>query len=264
MKRAALWLALAIPATSANAHDFWIAPEIYVAKGKAAEIKATFRVGNAAAPEDWATKVERIVALRSISAEGVVDQQLALVPGQPGSVTLRFARAGSHIVTLESTPAEITLSPKEFNEYLDHEGLSTIREWRTKNGQSDQPGRELYARRAKAIIQIGKRISKHVTRPVGLSLEIVPERNPHDLKAGEMLPVRLYFRGKPLAGAILNCEALQPLGEPVTAQTDSEGRARFAVTRTGSWKIATVYSVPISGNLRADFDTLFASLTFGY
>ncbi|HRD77111.1 MAG TPA: DUF4198 domain-containing protein [Hyphomicrobiaceae bacterium] len=37
-------------------------------------------------------------------------------------------------------------------------------------------------------------------RTVGLPLAIVAESNPHGLKAGESLPVRVLFRGKPIAG----------------------------------------------------------------
>ena len=251
--------------TPAVAHDFWIAPEHYRDAASDAAIRAAFRIGSAAKPEDWNTRAEKIVALRSFGPEGVADQQAEIVPGQPGSAMLRLRGKGSHVVSLESTPSEIELSATEFNDYLDHEGLTAIREWRAKSGQSDKPGRELYARRAKAIVQLGARPSDTVSRPLGLSLEIVPERNPLMLKAGEALPLRLYFRGKPLAGATLSIECLSDGGSGYAkAVTDPEGRARLPFAHKGAWKIATVWSVPIPGNPRADFDTLFASLTFGY
>jgi uncharacterized GH25 family protein len=257
-------LALSSAATPACAHDFWIAPAQYHSLEKSAVISAEFRIGSASAPEDWKLMREKIVALRSIGPDGVFDQQAEITPGQPGKAVLRLKGAGSHMVTLESSPSEIELTAPEFNAYLDHEGLDLVREWRARNGQSDKPGRELYARRAKAIIQLGRRITANVTQPVGLSLEIVPERSPHALRKEELLVVRLYFRGVPLAGATLECESLSPVGTHQSVKTDAEGRARFAISPTGSWKIATVWSVPISANPRADFDTLFASLTFGY
>ena len=252
-------------ATPAAAHDFWIAPERYRDAAPEAAIRASFRIGSAAKPEDWNTKVEKIVALRSFGPEGVSDQQAEIVPGQPGSATLRLKGKGTHFVTLESTPSEIELPPGEFNDYLDHEGLSAIKDWRARNGQSEKPGREQYARRAKAIVQLGAKPTDTVSRPLGLSLEIVPERNPLMLAPGELLPLRLYFRGRPLPGATLSIECLSDGGSGyATAKTDSEGRARFAFAHKGAWKVATVWSVPIAGNPRADFDTLFASLSFGY
>jgi uncharacterized GH25 family protein len=248
----------------AIAHDFWIEVDRPVVAEKTAVLQARFKIGSADKPEDWNARRERIVALRSVGPDGVRDQQAEIVPGEPGSATIRLSGEGSHVVMLESTPSEIELTAAEFNDYLEHEGLSTIRDWRAKNGQNDKPGRELYARRAKAIVQLGGKPTDTVSTPLGLGLEIVPERNPLALKAGEKLPVRLYFRGAPLTGAKLVCEAINPAGLSLSVTSDVDGRALFAIPRHGQWKIATVWSAPISGNPRADFDTLFASLTFGY
>ncbi len=259
---AAVLLLMAAPT---HAHDFWMAPERYTAPEDAAKVRAVFRIGTAAEVEDWDTKHEKIVALRSIGPDGVTDQRAHVTIGQPGSVLVHLQGRGTHIITLESTPSEIELPAAEFNDYLDHEGLTLIRDWRAKNGQSDKPGREQYARRAKALVQLGDGPTDMVTRPVGLSLEIVPERNPLTLKPGEALPVRLYFRGEPLAGARLELESLSAVsGSNMALTTDAEGRARFTLPHKGNWKIATVWSVPVQGNPRVDFDTLFGSLTFGY
>lgn len=263
MKRAAA-LALALTASAASAHDFWIAPDRYRTPAAPAEIRVTFRVGTAAEPEDWRVWRERLVALRSIGPGGVTDQQRDIETGQPGYAILRLDKAGSHVVTLESAPAESDLPAGEFNDYAQHEGLAAVRDWRAANGQDRANGRELYARRAKAIIQTGTRLSD-VGTPVGLSLEIVPLRHPLALKPGAALPVTLRFRGKPLAGARIHIESLSGVtGGNAGTITDSEGAAAFTFPHEGAWKIAAVWSVPIADNLRADFDTLFASLTFGY
>jgi uncharacterized GH25 family protein len=255
---------LASTAAPSFAHDFWIELDRPVVAEKSAVLQARFKIGSAGEPEDWNTRRERIVALRSVGPDGVRDQQAEIVPGEPGSATIRLSGAGSHVVMFESTPSEIELAPAEFNDYLEHEGLTAIRDWRSQNGQTDKPGREIYARRAKAIVQLGGKPTDTVSTPLGLSLEIVPERNPLALKTGQDLPLRLYYRGAPLAGAKLVCEAIAPAGLSFNATTDENGRAHFAIPHTGRWKIATVWSTPISGNPRADFDTLFASLTFGY
>ena len=46
--------------------------------------------------------------------------------------------------------------------------------------------------------------------------------------------------------------------------SDAAGRASFAVPRTGTWLINVIWTKPIKGNPKADFDTTFSSLTFGY
>lgn len=243
----AVLLGLGVPAA---AHDFWIEVD-----GN----RATFKIGEASKPEPWKLKRERVVALRSIGPQGVSDQQAGIVEGEPGSATLTLSGAGTHLVTLESTPAEIALPAGEFNDYATHEGLTAVLQWRAAHGQSAMPGRELYARRAKAMVQIGPRKTDNVLRPVGLTLEIVAARHP---AAGESFPVRVYFRGKPLAGATVRAESLDRPSVNSQAVSDSAGRATFSISASGRWKIATVWSVPIANNTRADFDTQFASLTF--
>lgn len=257
-------LALSMWAAPAAAHDFWIESDRFQAKENEAVITASFRIGTAAEPEDWTLRPERIVALRSFGPGGVTDQQAESVSGKPARATIRLQGVGTHIVTLESTPAEIDLPAAEFNDYIAHEGLTAVRDWRAKNGQSNARGREIYARRAKALVQLGGPPTDTVSRPIGLSLEIVPERNPLMLWPDEALPIRVYFRGKLLPGARIECESLDQMGPSTSGQTDANGRASCAVVRKGRWKVATVWSVPITGNPRAEFDTLFSSLTFGY
>ena len=46
----------------------------------------------------------------------------------------------------------------------------------------------------------------YVTRPVGLPLEIVPEKSPYDLAPNERLPVQVLYEGHPLAGATVTLE----------------------------------------------------------
>ncbi len=257
-------LALGMLTAPAIAHDFWIAPDHYRAKTADAEIRATFRIGTAAEPEDWNLRRERVVALRSFGPGGVTDQQSDILPGEPGFAALRFPGPGSHVVTIESTPIESDLPAAEFNDYVRHEGLTEVIAWRTANGKTGANGREIYARRAKAIVQVGSKLTD-VTRPLGLSLEIVPEKHPLSLADGEALPLRVYFRGKPLPGLRLTIESLSAVtGANSETVTDGDGRTAFSFPRQGAWKIASVWSVPIEREPRADFDTLFASLTFGY
>lgn len=254
---------LLLAATPVSAHDFWMDAGSAPARS-GAPLTLTFRVGTASEVEDWTLRPERVVALRSYGPRGgVTDHQAGALPGRPGKASVVLNGDGTHIVSFETTPVESDLPAAEFNDYLDHEGLPAVKAWRAANGKTGERGRETYARRAKALVQVGSRATESVSRPIGMSLEIVPEHNPV-LHKGTPLPVRLLFRGKPLAGAMVSLERLDARGEPQKAQSDVDGRVILRPTPAGQWKIATVWSVPIEGNLRAEFDTLFASLTFGY
>jgi len=46
--------------------------------------------------------------------------------------------------------------------------------------------------------------------------------------------------------------------------SDGEGRVAFPAPDAGTWLMTVVWSKPIAGNARADFETVFSSLTFGF
>jgi uncharacterized GH25 family protein len=77
--------------------------------------------------------------------------------------------------------------------------------------------------------------------------------------------VRVLFEGRPLPGALVKLTNLDADEKPVAMQrTDAAGRAVFTAPRSGSWLLNVVWTKPISGDRRGDFDTTFSSLTWGY
>ena len=108
---------------------------------------------------------------------------------------------------------------------------------RDSAGTASTPGREFYSRRAKALVQVGGaggRGDPRATRPVGLSLEIVPERDPYALGKDRLLPVHILYEGRRLPGALVKLRDLHDDEKPVaTALTDRNGRAAFRIPATG-------------------------------
>ncbi|WP_231639351.1 DUF4198 domain-containing protein [Sphingomonas profundi] len=256
---------LGLLAMPAAAHDFWIdLPRYRQESGRPFAI--AFLIGDAGASEPWETRWRRIVSLRSYGPAGVADQQAGIretagTTGGGASVTL--GEAGTHVIAFESQQAENDISAAEFNAYAAHEGLAPAIAWREAHGQTKARGRELYARRAKALVQIGGTPTDDATRRIGQTLEIVPERNPYALAPRDPLVVRVYYHGVPLAGASVVLERLDGQhahGTPVIS--DAAGRVAFPPPGPGRWRVGTVWTQPIE-HPRAEFDTIFASLTFG-
>ena len=261
-------LALLVTAGSASAHDMWVEPEKYsVSPGTAAAI--SLRVGHADDEDAWRAPWERVHSFRSYDpAHRVQDRQAALIVPAPegkANATFAFETPGTHIVALESYHATRTLEAKKFNDYVVEEGLDNVTSLRTQTGKMETPGIELYSRRAKALVQVGGTATDNVLQPIGQTLEIVPLRNPYASGGGTVLPVRVLFQGRPIAGVQIR---LLPLSStvvmPVKLRTDAQGRATFDVPRRGRWLIMAVHARPMTGNTAGDFDTIFASLTFGY
>jgi len=267
LSRATLSLVLATGlAAPLSAHDFWIdLPSHRATSG--APIQLRLSIGDVGAVEPWETLWRKIVSLRAYGPGGVTDQQGGIMPttkADPGGALIALTGAGTHVVAFESYQSESDLPAAEFNDYAVHEGLTPALEKRKADGTSETRGRELYSRRAKALVQIGDRPTDDAIRPIGQTLEIVPERNPYALAAGDPLPVRVYYRGAPLVGASVTMERLDAAPAPRKPQrTDMDGRTRFAFEKKGRWKVNVVWTQPIN-HPRADYDTIFSSLTFGY
>jgi uncharacterized GH25 family protein len=115
------------------------------------------------------------------------------------------------------------------------------------------------------LIQVGDGGAQEaVTRPVGLALEIVPEVSPYALPRSTMLPVRVLYEGRPLAGALVKLTDLADDAEPLEQhRTDSEGRAGFAMPSGGAWMMDVVWTKPLIDE-GVDFETVFSSLSFGF
>ncbi len=255
-------------ATPCMAHDFWIQPVRFVYPSAPQTVPMLIYVGHAAARERWDLPVERVVQFKSTGPDGLVDRigKMTLNNGRFDAL-VPLARNGAYVFGFQSQPTTSDLPYLRFNDYVAQEGLTPIAAHRQRTMTEMSNGRELYSRRAKTIVQIGLVTPVdivRVTRPVGLQLEIVPDRHPNALKLGDQLPVRILFNRRPLDGAFVKLTNLDADAKPIaSARTDAAGRASFAFPGRGSWQLNVVWSEVLTGNTAADYRTIFSSLTFG-
>ena len=257
---------LLLVAAPVVAHDFWIQPlRFQVEPG--APLGFTFQVGHGKFRDRWNNN-DRIIVLNDIARGGKRDLRPQLRSGGSADLVTGFAAPGLHVVAMQTNYATSELPAIRFNDYAKAEGLALILAERQRAGNSNAAGRERYSRRAKTMVMIGKPTpidSAIATRPIGLKLEIVPERNPYALDSSRMLPVRILYQGRRLPGATVKLTNLGADERPVaTAITDRAGRAQFRVPTNGAWLINVLWGEPVKGDPKADFDTTFSSLTFGY
>lgn len=249
-------------------HDFWIEPAVFqVAPGKPVELR--FLIGEPGKVEHWATEWRKVVSLQDFAPSGVIDALAAIRPNDGKEppldrvdATVALIEPGTHVIAFTSAHATSDLAAPEFEAYARHEGLTLVLADRAARGRTGARGRELYSRRAKALIQVGPRATETVSRPIGQTLELVPEHNPAALAPGQPLVVRVWFHGAPVAGAGVVLERLgagAAHGVPVVS--DAAGRVSFPAPGVGAWKLNTVWSYPID-DPRAEYETVFASLSF--
>jgi len=273
LRQVSLWTGLALAAflgaASAQAHDFWLQPLRFWTVPNSTVV-TSLQVGHGKDRQRWDADADRVAKFGDIGPGGVYTDHLKIL--KSGSMdedhVVPFGKPGAHILVLTTSHAESTLPGLRFQDYLKQEGLTPALELRARTRTEDQPGREIYSRRAKALVQVGPAVTTPqpwVTKPVGLSLEIVPETNPYTPGANGPLAVRVYYEGRLLSGATVMLNNLQFDGHPLrTAVTDKQGRAVFDFPRTGAWQLNVLWTKPLSNNPKADFDTTFSSLTFGF
>ena len=268
MRKRIVCVAVALVAAPVAAHDFWLQPRDFVLAASHPVALRIF-VGHGPDKQRWGVGIDRVVRFVSIGPDGSVDRKGDLTLRGPAfDGVVRLSQPGTHLLALESSNAASDLPSVRYNSYAEAEGLTIPLAERARTGRKNDNGREVYSRRAKAIVQIGPvdpGQSALVTKPVGMALEIVPERNPLLLKPGEGLPVHVLFQGRPLAGALVKLTNLDADAKPVELhRSDAQGRAVFAVPRRGNWLVNTIWSVPVRNLAAADYQTIFSSLTFGF
>ena len=146
-----------------------------------------------------------------------------------------------------------------------------MRLYRKEHGERDKPGRERYAKFAKAILTSGAADDGY-KKPTGFAIEIIPEQNPALLKTGDELSVQVLLDGKPAFN--LSVEAANETETKIIGRLDTAGRIRIPIARAGRWRIHTVAMQRASqvkgpGDAsadakakRADWESYWASLTF--
>lgn len=253
----------------ANAHDFWIQPQSYWSQTNT-PVPITLQVGHGAERQRSQIRSSRIVRVVAFAPDGTahdMHEDLHL-RGASDDGQLQFKTSGTYVVVLETdNRGRSALPAQRFNEYAQDEGLTAALDHRQRTGKMATDTAESYRRVTKAIVQVGPmqaHTEAHITSPLGLPLEIVLERNPY-ATTGNELPVRVYFEGQPLPGALVKLTRLEQDDAPVEERrTDSSGRASFSPTRAGRWLLNVVWSRPVPPPSDVDFDTTFSSLTFGF
>jgi uncharacterized GH25 family protein len=249
----ALLVTLSVP--EVRAHDFWIEPSTF-RPAAASAVSVALRVGQDFRGDPVPRDDRRIVRFVLAGPAGETP-----IPGLPGTDPAGLARLespGLYVIGYRSSPTPITLEPEKFEKYLAEEGLDGVLKARGERGEKEKPGREVYSRCAKAIVVAGGGPAAGFDRVLGFTLELVPEKIPG--KAGR-LPVRLLYEGKPLQGALVIAINRAEPERRLSARTDRKGRVELALPRDGVWLVKAVHMVPAPGQIDADWESLWASLT---
>jgi uncharacterized GH25 family protein len=238
------------------AHDFWIEPSTF-RPAPGGRVAVRLRVGQNLLGDPVPREPQRIE--RFVAVDGKGETEVPGVSGMDPAGWLSPSSPGLLWIVYDSGHENVQLDAAKFDRYLGEEGLERIRKLR---GAKTTPVPEIYSRCAKSLLSVGSAPGTGFDRVLGLELELVAEKNPYALKPGEELPLRLLYHGKPLDGALLVAIPKGAADAKVSARSDRRGRAALRLDRPGPWLVKAVHMVPAPAGSGAEWESLWASITF--
>jgi hypothetical protein len=254
--RTAILAAIVLAAADVQAHDFWIEPSTF-RPAPGAAVAVGLRVGQSFVGDPVPRLSDSIAQF--FVRQGGSDQPIDGLEGLDPAGRLRADGRSTAVIGYRNTGSFIELPADRFEDYLRQEGLERIIALRAARRERDKPGREHFYRYAKAILA-GQATSDAATRPLGFAYEIVPEYDP--TRGGTAFRGRVLHDGKPLAGALVVAMLHSDPSLRLMERSDAQGMVSFALPRAGVWLIKSVHMVRAWFFSDADWDSLWASLTF--
>ena len=259
MRRIILTVAgLALVPALVAAHDTWIRPsKPRVRPGETVRIEATSgmdfpRLESPIAPDRLARAELEIGGRREPIANRVRAKTALILTVRPGS-------GGVAVVSLETKPRAVDLTPAQVDEYLAEIGADDVaREW--KAGPAGR-WHETYVKHCKTFFAVGggqETGDPSWSKAAGMELEIVPESDPTRIRVGDEMSLRVLRAGEPEAGLSVQAQSEEPAAA-ARATTDEEGRVRLRLDRAGWWLVKATRLA--RQGTRGDWTSHFTTLT---
>lgn len=264
MRKRFLMLTILLGGTwGVDAATWWMLPSNYFFEvGETARIG--FVQGEDFKAEPWPLMQDQVVRLEHYRAGlGVKDLRASIQNDDRERLTVKFDRAGTHLLALQSTAQFKAWDAALFNAFLDENGLEDTLTKRKENGTGDKPAGARQVVYTKLLIQVGDTPDDVYKKVVGFPLEIIPERNPYSLRSGDVMRFTILKNGKPLFGA--RVKVWNRKDNRTTLQniyTEKDGTMETRLSSAGPWMVSVVQAEP-SKTAGAEWDTSSASLVFG-
>ncbi len=250
-RTAALLLAVILP-VALYAHDMWFEMKDFkIAKGSAME--CTY-------PSDHAfpSKNKEFVPAERISKSYLIAPSGAVIPIAPAGNNLnrsaqKLAQAGSYLAV---SGKKWTYWVKTTEGFIEGKNKSQVK----------NPLQGIYsAKFSKAIVTVEKPGGSMFSKIIGHELEIVPLKDPATLSKGDVLPVKVIFKGKPAEMAVKATYDGYSSRSNVfaeTIKTNQQGLGEIKISKKGKWLLQTGCTEKSADTRLYDEKMYAATLTF--
>ena len=267
MKRAtviAVSLLLALAATLA-AHDLFIKPAAFFLSPNT-ESRARIINGTFTRSENSITW-DRVRDVSMVGPAGRTHPEMRAWSDKGDTSVLRFTTgaAGTYVLGVSTLPRELRLEPKDFNAYLESDGVPDVLAARRESGEIGKAARERYQKHIKALVQVGDTRSEAYNTALGYAAELVPLANPYALERGAPLRLRVLVDGAPVPNQYVVAGGRTLAGGRIAAtgyRSDNAGIVHIPIRATGQWYVKFIHMVRAAGDTTIDYESKWASLTF--
>jgi len=256
---------------TATAHEFWLAPQKFSYQA-GEKFYLRWQVGENFTGENWGGTKDKAVFLRAFSNNYQYNLQPFMNMNKGDSVKLdTIVYAGNYTIAYQGTNSFIETTADTFNTYLAEDGLANAMLWRKENNKDTARGKEYYQRCAKTLVRIKSTMKKSdfmkssfIASPTGLVLDIVPLDNPYNLKQAAPMQFNIYYMNKPLRDGLVR------VWHKVNGKTEikivqvTKGLLETTIVPNGDWMISLVKMEVLKGDPKADWQSYWGSLTWGY
>jgi uncharacterized GH25 family protein len=262
-KKWTVLLVLSVVSFLVSGHEFWLeADKFYYKRGDYARVG--FRTGEDFIGHSNAVAVDRIERLHYYAGPEVTDLRKTLREDTLNLLQVSLDKEGTHLLLMETKPSFIKLDGEKFTEYLHEDGLDDIFYEREKKGTSGDSASEFYSRHSKLILQAGAQEGADLSKKIfNLPIEIVPDRNPNELRKGNRIGFTILFEGKPLFGA--KVKVWNRYRHQVSVQnifSEQNGKIETHVSNPGAWMVSVVKMIP-SKDAGVQYRSYWGTLVFG-
>lgn len=184
--------------------------------------------------------------------------------GDTSRVRFRTGATGTYVVGASTLPSVIALEAKDFNDYLESDGVPDVLAARRKAGELTRGAKERYHKHIKTLLQVGETRSKTFNTELGYPAELVPLHNPYAARSGSTLSFRCLVDGKPAPNQFVLFGGRTPAGERITQRAlraDSAGVVRVHLRMPGVWYVKFIHMSRVASD-SVDYESKWASITF--
>lgn len=242
------------------AGELWLEPDrFYYSPGEVARL--LMRQGENFTGQPW--EAGNIRRFEEHVKNNVVDLKAVLEDGTTDSLKVRMSTEGTHLLVMETDRSFVAMDGEAFTAHLKDEGLDAVFFQRQRANTSADSASEYFSRYTKLILQVGSKPDDTYKKKCNLPIEIIPDKNPAEMKKGDPVKFMILYQGKPLFGA--KVKVWNRYNHRITVQniySQQDGFIETHISNPGTWMVSVANMVP-SRDPDAQYRAFYGTLVFG-